>query len=303
MTLLTLFSAPKPFSEPHIEVIQRNAIHSWTLLPEVEVILFGNEEGVRELAREFDVMHQPDVHHNPHGTPLISSMVDLARQTSKSPFLGIINADILILTDLVDAIQSIAHSKEKFVLLSRRWDLDVDQLLVYSMGWQNRLQDMINHQGQLHRPVGSDWFIFPRLCYSELPPFAIGRSGWDNWMIYNARRNKWPVVDCTASVTIIHQNHDYGHLPGGAPHYNVPESNENIRLAGGQAAIRYTILDSTHRLVNGRLVRPGFSRQRFLRQVELVLRSMLFFLPEGRQESLVRPKRWKKRFKNIFAKR
>ena len=41
MTLITLFSAPKPFTNPHIAMIQRNAIRSWTLLPDVEVILLG----------------------------------------------------------------------------------------------------------------------------------------------------------------------------------------------------------------------------------------------------------------------
>jgi hypothetical protein len=33
MPLITLFSAPKPFTDPHIALIQRNALHSWTLLP------------------------------------------------------------------------------------------------------------------------------------------------------------------------------------------------------------------------------------------------------------------------------
>ncbi len=43
MSLITFFSAPKPFTDPHIAMIQRNAIKSWTLLPDVEVILLGEE--------------------------------------------------------------------------------------------------------------------------------------------------------------------------------------------------------------------------------------------------------------------
>ncbi len=86
--------------------------------------------------------------------------------------------------------------------------------------------------------------------------FTIGRAGWDNWMIYKAREEGWAVIDCTPSIMIVHQNHDYAHLPDGKPHYEHPDTNENIRLAGGQANIRYTILDSTHQLVNGKLTRP-----------------------------------------------
>jgi hypothetical protein len=43
--MLTIFSTPKPF-HGHSGIIQRNALKSWTLLhPDVEVILFGIEDG------------------------------------------------------------------------------------------------------------------------------------------------------------------------------------------------------------------------------------------------------------------
>jgi hypothetical protein len=99
---------------------------------------------------------------------------------------------------------------------------------------------------------------------------------------------------------IVHQNHDYSHLPGGKSHYEHPETNENIRLAGGQANIRYTILDATHRLVDGKLARPQLTYLRFMRKVELFLRAMFFFLPEKAIENIARPKRWKKRISKLF---
>ena len=55
MPLITLFSAPKPFTDPHIAMIQRNAIKSWTLLHDVEVILLGEEAGLDEAARQLGV--------------------------------------------------------------------------------------------------------------------------------------------------------------------------------------------------------------------------------------------------------
>ncbi len=108
------------------------------------------------------------------------------------------------------------------------------------------------------------------------------------------------MIDCTPSVMIVHQNHDYSHLPGGKSHYDHPDTTENIRLAGGHASIRYTILDSTHQLVDGKLVRPKMTNARFMRNVELFLRKIFFFLPENLVENIVRPKRWKKRFKKLF---
>jgi hypothetical protein len=304
MPLITLFSAPKSFTNPHIAITQRNAIKSWTLLADIEVILLGEEIGLAEAARELGVKHIPNVKCNDNGTPLISSMFQLARdasQRSHSDLLCIINADMILMPDFLEAARRSRLQRDKFVLLSQRWDLDITQPIEFTEGWGNRLRSMVHRQGQLHRPAGSDFFLFPKSCYTDIPDFAIGRAGWDNWMIYKARKEKWSVIDCTPSVMIVHQNHDYSHLPGGKPHYEHPDTNENILLAGGEANIRYTILDAIHQLApSGKLVRPKMSYLRFMRSVELFLRSVFFFLPEKMIENVARPKRWKKRIQKLF---
>ena len=300
MPLITLFSAPKPFINPHIAMIQRNAIKSWALLPDVDVILLGEEQGLAEAARELGVKHIAHVERNANGVPLISSMFKLARENSNSDLLCIINTDMVLMPDFVEAAKKVKGLRSEFVLLSQRWDLDVTKPLDFSGDWSRGLRSMVHGQGQLHRPAGSDFFLFPRSCYMDVPSFVIGRSGWDNWMIYRARKENWAVVDCTPSVMIVHQNHDYSHLPEGKPHYEHPDTNENIRLAGGQANVRYTILDATHRLVAGKLARPKMTSLRFTRKFELFLRALFFFLPETMLENIARPKRWQKRIKKIF---
>lgn len=302
MSLITLFSAPKPFTNPHIAMIQRNAIKSWTLLPDVEVILLGEEQGLAEAARELGVKHISRVERNANGVPLISSMFKLARENSNSELLCIINADMVLMPDFVEAAKKVKSLRSEFVLLSQRWDYDITSPLDFAEGWQSRLREDVRKQNQLHRPAGSDFFLFPKTCYQDIPNFTIGRAGWDNWMIYKARKENWAVIDCTPSVMIVHQNHDYSHLPGAKPHYDHPETNENIRLAGGQANIRYTILDATHQLVGDTLVRPKMTSARFTRKVELVLRALFFFLPENLIENIARPKRWEKRIMKLFRK-
>src|SRR3989304_1246267 len=313
MPLITLLSAPKPFMDPHIATIQRNAIRSWTLLPEVEVILFGEETGLAEAAKELGVKHILSVACNENRTHRISSMFQLASENSHSDLLCIVNADMILMPDFVEAtlesislllkIRQQAVGLQRFVLLSQRWDLDISQPIEFTEGWQNHLLTIVHRQGTLHRPAGSDFFLFPKSCYQDIPDLAIGRAGWDNWMIYKARQQKWPVIDCSPSVMIVHQNHDYSHLPDGKSHYDHPDSNENIRLAGGQANIRYTILDSTHQLVDGKLTRPKMTSLRFMRKVELFLREIFFFLPEDMIDNIVRPTRWKKRIQKIFGNR
>jgi len=281
-------------------MIQRNAIKSWTLLPDVEVILLGEETGLAETAHELGVRHLPNVARNESGTPLISSMFQLARENSHSELLCIINTDMILMPDFVEAAKQAVKLKNKFVLLSQRWDLDITQPMEFTNGWQDTLRNTVYAVGSLHRPAGSDFFLFPLSSFLDVPNFTIGRAGWDNWMIYKARNEGWAVIDCTPSMMIVHQNHDYSHLPGGKPHYEHPDTTENIRLAGGQANVRYTILDSTHQLANGKLTRPKLTYLRFMRKVELFLRAIFFFLPENMIENIARPKRWKKRIQKLF---
>ena len=55
--MFTLFTTPKPF-QGHIGVIQRNALRSWKRLhPDVEVMLFGDDEGAAESLEVLDHRH------------------------------------------------------------------------------------------------------------------------------------------------------------------------------------------------------------------------------------------------------
>lgn len=265
---LTIFSAPKPFSDPHIAVIQRNAISSWTKLPEVAVLLLGDEPGLAETAAELDVRHLCELPRSPSGAPLMDAMFRLARENSPSPLYCIVNADIILFPGLVESARQVLAQREKFVLMGRRWDMDITAALDFDGDWPARLQDDIRRRGELHRPAGSDYFLFPGSCYMDMPPFTIGRAGWDNWMIYHARKQGFAAIDATDDITIIHQNHDYSHLPGGKPHYHHPETDENIRLAGGRAMTRFTLLDADCRLADGRVLPQKLDPARLWRRIE-----------------------------------
>jgi hypothetical protein len=235
--MLTLFTCPKPF-QGKIAVLQRNAIRSWTALgAEVQVLMIGDEPGTAEAARELGIEHVGRVERNASGTPLINSIFDLARRHARHPVLGYVNADILFLDDLLPSIRRVVDRFPRYLIVGRRWDLDVDAELDVGPGWQPALRRRLADEGVLHPPAGSDYFIFPRTEYADIPPFALGRAGWDNWMIYIGRKRRLPVIDATESITVVHQAHDYAHLPGGQPHYRLPESAENLRMGGGREMV------------------------------------------------------------------
>ena len=276
--LLTLFTTPKPFKDPHIITIQRNALRSWQALgDEVEVLVIGNDEGVAENTRELGVRHIPEVRCNTHGTPLISSMLEQARAHSDSPYLAIVNTDIILFPDILKAVRAAAAAFECFVMIGQRWDMDVTSELEAGAQAFAQFKKDVKTKGNLHPPMGSDYFLFPRECYASIPDFAIGRAGWDNWFIFKSRWEGWALVDATKDVTIVHQSHDYRHLPGGQAHYRLPETEENVEQAGGYHTI-FTMADAQYNLVKGRVERRSLTWERFAREFEPLTRLHSHFL-------------------------
>ncbi|RME05407.1 MAG: hypothetical protein D6803_08995 [Anaerolineae bacterium] len=273
MTYLTIFTAPKPFTNPHINIIQRNAIQSWLQLgDDVRVLLIGEEDGLADVAAEFGVTHLPDVKRNAWGTPLVSSIFELARRASDSPLLAYVNADILLMPDFVETARLVASQVDRFLIVGRRWDMDIRQPLPFTRGWWQDFRVIVRSQGKKHPPAGSDYFIFPRSVFTDIPDFAIGRAGWDNWMIYHALKQKWPVVDASETLMVVHQNHDYSHLPGGQAHYDLEETRINAQLGGGMQNM-YMLLDASHELLNGQVVRARRTKARLARRLERMVYS------------------------------
>jgi hypothetical protein len=121
-------------------------------------------------------------------------------------------------------------------------------------------------RGRLHLPA--ERLLSFHASLLDIPPFAIGRAGWDNWMFYHARRQGLPVVNATSALRVIHQDHDYSHLPGGVPHYNLPETDENVRLASGRRAI-FSLLDADYELVDGKVIPYRLRGKKLWREIEI----------------------------------
>jgi len=271
MSNITIFTAPKAFSDPHINIIQRNAIESWKDLgPRAEVFLVGNEDGMKETAVELGVRQLPDVVRNEMGTPIVSSIFSLARKAASHEIMIYLNADIMLLPEVLGVIDSVQKLEKDFLLVGRRWDLDLKQGIDFTADWLEEIERQLGEIGKLHSMAAMDYFIFPRHLFHNIPNFAIGRAGWDNWMILHAIQQPWPVIDITPSNRVIHQNHDYRHLPNGVMHYDLEESSRNVILAGGMRTT-HDLLDVPLIFKEGRISRKYLTVPRLFRKMERIV--------------------------------
>ena len=100
----------------HNAVIQRNALKSWTLLdPDVEVILFGDEQGAAETARDLGIRHVPEVERTPEGTKILRSFFDPAQRMARHDVLCYLNCDIVLTSDFLKALSVLRASRAIFL--------------------------------------------------------------------------------------------------------------------------------------------------------------------------------------------
>lgn len=247
-SLLTIFAVAKAFRGLD-DVRQRNAVASWARVADA-VILFGDDPGVADAAHDLGVRHRPGVECNGYGTPLLHHVFATAQAETSTSLVCYLNADIVVTADLRTGAAAVAQQRRQFLLVARRRNLDVTEPLPFQREDVDRwLLDVADH-GQLDGKAAIDVFLFPRGLYEAIPPFAVGRPAWDNWMIRHARERGITIVDATYDVPLIHQDPGLGVTGERSVRWTGPEAQRNRELAG---RIVFTIDDATHQLVAGRL--------------------------------------------------
>jgi hypothetical protein len=259
---LAIFAMPKPFAG-HIGMIQRNAILSWTRLsPRPEIFLFGEEAGTAEIAAELRLAHLRDIQRNAFGTPLLSDLLQRAKEVTRSRILCYVNCDIILLQGFVEAVAQIQKKFAQFLAVAHRWEIELTAPLAIEAGVPLQLGMLPAGAPGHHTAI--DVFAFTREMYAEVPALALGRAWFDQWLIKDALMRRIPVVDVTRVARAIHQKHDYAHIAGGQRGaYGGDEAQQNLEIYGG-VKHAYTLLDATHELLpDGAMRRVRARRAKF----------------------------------------
>jgi hypothetical protein len=260
--MITFFTIPKPFIGL-AAIQQRNALESWKCLQTpCEVILCGNDPSVSDMASSLGFNNIEDIEVNEYGTPFLSSVFERVYEIARNEILCFINSDIILFDQFIDTIKRIKFNR--YLAVGQRTDLDLSTPIDFaSKQWQSDLLLLVKSNGILHKAYGMDYFAFTKNSkLQEIPPFLVGRPSWDNWFIYNALKRHVPVVDLTQACLVVHQNHDYSHIPlWEGKKWGGPEASYNIELyrelVGDLNVL--SIKDSTH-ILQSEFVKLSFGR-------------------------------------------
>jgi hypothetical protein len=247
--MITLFSTPKPFLG-HIAIIQRNALMAWKLLhPDVEVILFGEDEGTEGICRSLGLRHEPNVLRSEYGTKRLDSIFGRAQELARHEIVCYANCDIILTQEFLSAFQKLQAWRSRFLMVGCRWDTNITEPLDFVRSdWQECLVARARLEGYQRFYHNIDYFLFPRGLFDAIPPLVIGRIWWDHWLVGKAHQSGAAVVDVSDVVCAVHQNHDYGYHPEGIEGvFNDIEARGNFELASRVTRLR-TIEDAPYRL-------------------------------------------------------
>lgn len=206
--MITIFSTCRPCNE-EFDRVQRTAITSWARLPlQPEIILFGDERGAAEIARDVGCRHIPDIARE-YGKPLINVMFAEARRLATHDILAFINADIVLMDDFAHAVKQVARAVSgRFLMVGRRWDVGMPHIDFDNMNWQAELRAYIDGpRGKLNVSGGTDYFVWRGRAWPEIPPATVARRWYDTWLVWDAVTRGEVVVDATPVVLALHPKH------------------------------------------------------------------------------------------------
>ena len=251
--MIAIFSSPRPFAG-EFNLIQRNAIISWLNLSDVKIFLFEDEEGTtKKICDEYSLNYLHEVKKNKNGTPLMDNCIEIIKKKVDAEAIVHVSTDIILnktFTETVLKINNIFPNKI-FYVIGQRIDINESFNLTNCSLDENFFKKLKNI-GNLHTPTAMDYFVFSRNFDIKMPPFAIGRPGWDSWLVSYCKKKNIPVIDATHSIDAFHQNHSY---PTKKNFYFQSECNYNFKLAGGDKNLM-NIREADYIFINNQLRNP-----------------------------------------------
>ena len=214
--LLTLFTTWTYSSNKTL--LHNLTVRNWiSLRPFIIPVVFTNDSIIAEecIEQGWDVL--PVRVDAAGGVPVLKHMYKDVMATYNTTFYAYSNSDILYTGTLIETLASLINSsldlEKPTLIIGRRTNI---KLLTETEGssWNN-LTAVSKTRGQIFASNAEDYFITTRVYpWEGIPDLVIGRRAYDNWLVFQARKNKHIVVDVTKTVLAVHQTTEAGNLEG-----------------------------------------------------------------------------------------
>lgn len=221
--------------------MQITAFHSWRrAFPEADIILFGDVSSWEKEINYLGIKRAGLLEKGKAGGEVLNGMFRAASVHAAGRTTLYLNSDIILDESSRAAVSELKNLSAPWLGSARRWCLpkmtgipplnEADWKVFFLKAEQN---------GKWGEACALDVFLFRGLSFEQMPPFLIGHRGWDNWMIFEARRKGICVVDLSRVLRVIHCDHDYSYAEGNSSpgSRDGPLEDANMAMLGGDERI------------------------------------------------------------------
>ncbi|XP_069134438.1 uncharacterized protein [Argopecten irradians] len=208
--LITLFTSWRTFPDRY--KVYNNTLRNWlTLQPHVRLLLFSDEH-IPNKYKQLGWTVIPLKHQIKGHAVLKYMFLEAMELVQNSQLYGFSNGDLLFTRSLIDSLLAITTSpllnNRTYMVVGRRMNTP-NVTREEASSWENIVK--ASKRGQLMPATyGIDYFFTtPKYNWQSVPDVQIGRYYYDNWVVYDARRRGYKVIDATGSLLAVHQNAPY----------------------------------------------------------------------------------------------
>ena len=216
-------------------------------------MIIGDSQGAKEAAKLVSAVYIKDVETSSQGTPTISGLFKVAERNANNNMLCYVNADIILPENFLKIISILKNNKRKFMAVGHRWNLNIIDSIDFEKPSEcKRFWSYAKIKSNKHACTGIDYFIFRKGTFNNFPSLAIGRFGWDNWLLWKTRRMILPLIDLSDKIFAVHQNHSYkfDNFESSADLLVSDDGINNKDKIGGNTL---NLLDTNYHLSNGKI--------------------------------------------------
>ncbi|KAH3771657.1 hypothetical protein DPMN_172984 [Dreissena polymorpha] len=133
-------------------------------------------------------------------------------------FYAFSNGDILFTDTLIRTLAHMIHSttgnlSKPVLIVGQRTNVE-NVTFEEGLHWEN-ITRISKRRGKLFGGWAEDYFITtPSYSWNKVAEVVIGRRAYDNWLVYNARKMKYTVIDATDTLVAVHQTTKAGNFEG-----------------------------------------------------------------------------------------
>ena len=187
---ITFFTSFKAIGDPLDDIGQHSAAFSWERekLATNPLLAIGRDEGVYKFCHDHGFKYISDVTlASDRGLdtthPMLRSIFKVAVANTKTPFMCLINSDIIVGPSFHLALNRLLRSNKNPFVVGIRHDITLSHAATdersYKELWKRK--DL-----KAHRTGGSDYFAFTKRFAEQMltfmPDYVMGCAAWDNWL-------------------------------------------------------------------------------------------------------------------------